>query len=70
MKVFLMHSDQDFDLHRDLPANEEALTRDLELNTLFGAMAAGDAYLFGLAQRAVLQPGRSAGDRLSPARPG
>ena len=54
MKVFLMHADQDFDLHRELPANEDALTRDLELDTLFGAMAAGDAFLFELAKRAVL----------------
>lgn len=54
MKAFLMHRDQDFDLQRDLPANHDALTRDLELNTLFGAMAAGDAFLFELAKRAVL----------------
>jgi hypothetical protein len=54
MKVFLMHADQDFDLHRALPANEPALTRDLELNTLFGAMASGDPLLFELGQRAVL----------------
>jgi DNA mismatch repair ATPase MutS len=54
MKAFLMHRDQDFDLQRELPANEEALTRDLELNTLFGAMAAGDAFLFELAKRAML----------------
>ena len=54
MKAFLMHRDQDFDLQRQLPANEEALTRDLELNTLFGAMAGGDAFLFELAKRAML----------------
>jgi MutS domain V len=54
MKVFLMHVDQDFDLHRELPANEEALTRDLELDTLCGAMAQGDRFLFELARRAVL----------------
>ncbi len=52
MKVFLMHADQDFDLRRELPANEDALTRDLELDTLFSAMAAGDAYLLELAKRA------------------
>jgi hypothetical protein len=54
MKVFLMHADRDFDLHRELPANEDALTRDLELDTLFSAMAAGDPFLFALAKRAVL----------------
>jgi hypothetical protein len=54
MKVFLMHADQDVDLHRELPANEDALTRDLELDTLFGAMGAGDPFLFELARRGVL----------------
>jgi len=54
MKAFLMHRDQDFDLQRELPVNEAALTQDLELNTLCGAMAAGDAVLFELAKRGVL----------------
>jgi DNA mismatch repair ATPase MutS len=54
MKAYLMHRDEDFDLERELPANAEALTRDLELNTLFNAMARGDQFLFDLAKRAVL----------------
>lgn len=54
MKAFLMHRDRDFDLQRELPANEEALTQDLELNTLFATMAAGDAFLFEVAKRALL----------------
>lgn len=54
MKAFLMHRDRDFDLQRELPPNEEALTQDLELNRLFNAMALGDKFLFNLARRAVL----------------
>lgn len=54
MKAFLLHSDRDFDLGRKLPWNAEALVQDLELNTLFGAMAGGDRFLFEVAQKAVL----------------
>jgi hypothetical protein len=54
MKAFLMHPDRDFDLQRELPPNEAALTQDLELNTLFLAMANGDQFLFDMAKRAVL----------------
>ncbi len=54
MKAFLMYKDQDFDLQRPLPANEQALTQDLELNTLFNAMALGDNFLFEVARKAVL----------------
>jgi len=54
MKAFLMFKDRDFDLQRKLPSNEEALTQDLELNTLFGAMALGDEFLFEVAKKAIL----------------
>src|SRR6266581_3747663 len=54
MKTFLMHKDQDFDLQRKLPPNAQALTQDLELNTLFNAMALGDKFLFEVAKKAVL----------------
>jgi DNA mismatch repair ATPase MutS len=54
MKALLMHRDEDFDLQHDLPANEGALTQDLELDTLFNAMALGDQFLFDVAKRAVL----------------
>jgi DNA mismatch repair ATPase MutS len=54
MKAFLMHRDQDFHLVREPPANEADLTQDLELNTLFGAMAGGDEFLFDVARKAVL----------------
>jgi len=54
MKAFLMYRDQDFDLKRQLPSNEQALTQDLELNTLFDAMALGDHFLFKVARTSVL----------------
>jgi hypothetical protein len=54
MKVHLMHTDQDFDMNAELPANELALTEDLGLGTLFEAMARGDEFLFEVARRAVL----------------
>jgi len=54
MKAFLMFRDNDFDLQQKLPSNEQALTQDLELNTLFNAMALGDEFLFEVAKKAVL----------------
>ena len=53
MKAFLMHRDRDFDLERPLSWNEGDLTQDLELETLFGAMAQGDRFLPEVARRAV-----------------
>jgi DNA mismatch repair ATPase MutS len=54
MKAFLMLRDHDFDLQGKLPPNEQALTQDLELNTVFNAMALGDKFLFEVAKKAVL----------------
>lgn len=54
MKAFLMYRDRDFDLQRDLPFHEETLTQDLELKTLFNAMAADDKFLLEVARKAVL----------------
>ncbi len=54
MKVFLMFRNQDFDLQRKLPLNEPALTQDLELTTLFNAMALGDEFLLDVAKKTVL----------------
>ena len=54
MKAFLMHRDQDFFLPREPLPNEAALTQDLELTTLFDAMAGGDGFLFEVARTAVL----------------
>jgi len=49
-----MYRDQDFDQQRTLPVNEPALMQDLELGTLFGAMAGGDEFLLRVAKPAVL----------------
>jgi len=54
MKAFLMYPDRDFDPEQELPVNEQAVTQDLELDTLFEAMARGDAFLVELAKKAVL----------------
>ncbi|HEY5582870.1 MAG TPA: DNA mismatch repair protein MutS [Ruminiclostridium sp.] len=54
MKTFLMYKDHDFDLKQGLPENEQTLRQDLELDTLFSAMAKGDEFLFEVASKAVL----------------
>ena len=55
MKAFLMHADRDVALGADLPSQADALTKDLELETLLTAMAAGDDLIFDVARRALLQ---------------
>lgn len=54
MKPFLMYQDRDFDLQQKLPWNEQDLTQDLELNTLFNTMASDDEFLFDVSRKAVL----------------
>ncbi len=54
MKAFLMYRDHDFELDRDLPVNAPDLIQDLELKTLFNAMALGDEVLLKVATKAVL----------------
>jgi len=54
MKAYLMHRERDLDLEQPLPVNAQALEQDLELTTLFDAMARGDAYLRDLVERALL----------------
>ena len=49
-----MYMDRDFDLRGEISPNEAALTQDLELDTLFGAMAVGDKFLLEVAKKAVL----------------
>jgi len=49
-----MHDGQDFDLAADPPPLSADLAQDLELGTLWNAMAAGDQFLYDVAQRAVL----------------
>ncbi len=59
MKAFLMHADRDFDLKAPLPWNAEALVQDLELDTLFHAMADGDEFLHEVARVALLTGGEN-----------
>jgi DNA mismatch repair ATPase MutS len=54
MKVFLMYRDRDFDPEEEPPPGASDLVQDLELETLFRAMAGGDPFLFEVARRAVL----------------
>jgi DNA mismatch repair ATPase MutS len=54
VKAHLMYRDRDFDLNGKLPSNEAALLQDLELNTLFRAMAGSDEFLFQVAKQGVL----------------
>ena len=54
MKVLLMHRDRDFDPRQGLPWNAGALTQDLELETLFRAMAGDDQFLLDVARTALL----------------
>lgn len=54
MKVQLMHPGTDFDLWSELPAHGDALAQDLELETLWTAMADGDRVLFDVVVRALL----------------
>ena len=44
MKVFLLHPERDIDLDAPLPPNAAELTQDLELTTLFTAMAPGTRF--------------------------
>jgi DNA mismatch repair ATPase MutS len=54
MKVFLMYPDQDFGSEGKLLYDEKTLVQDLELKTLFEAMAQGDEFLSEVAQQAIL----------------
>jgi len=50
---FRMVEEQETALQRELPPHAEALTQDLELDTLFEAMAVGDRFLLNAAKKAV-----------------
>ncbi len=54
MRAQLMHRERDFDMEDPLPPNADALIQDLDLTTLFAAMAAGDNFLLDVAKHAVL----------------
>ena len=45
MKVFLLHRNQDFNPKAERPWNEFSLATDLELGTIFNAMAGEDKYM-------------------------
>ncbi|HTR05809.1 MAG TPA: DNA mismatch repair protein MutS [Paraburkholderia sp.] len=53
MKAWLLYAERDFDWHRDERWNERTLTQDLELATVYGAMAAGDAFIEGVARKVL-----------------
>jgi DNA mismatch repair ATPase MutS len=54
MKAFLLYPDWDVDLQQPPSSNAQALIQDLELTTLFNAMAQGDPFLFEVAKKVVL----------------
>ena len=54
MNAFLMFENKNFLSQVAPPQNESALIQDLELNTLFTAMASGDKFLFDVAKDAIL----------------
>jgi DNA mismatch repair ATPase MutS len=54
MKAFLLYPNQDFDLQQPLPVQAPALTQDLELGTLFAAMAHGDPFVLEVVKKVIL----------------
>jgi hypothetical protein len=54
MNVHLLYPDRDLDIEADLPFGAEALAEDLGLETVFDAMAGGDAWLRTVARATVL----------------
>jgi DNA mismatch repair ATPase MutS len=54
MNARLMYRDRDFDGEEPLPAHGETLTQDLDLNTVWSAMAQGDEFAFKVARQAAL----------------
>jgi hypothetical protein len=57
MKVFLLHRDRDVDLSwNPPPQHKEALIEDLELDTLWKTMAAGDEFIFEVVKRIIMAP--------------
>lgn len=54
MKAFLLSKDQDFAFQQTLPPQAAAATQDLELETLWNAMALGDKLIFEVARNVLL----------------
>ncbi|MGN6541522.1 MAG: MutS-related protein [Ginsengibacter sp.] len=53
MNVFFLYKNRDFDLQKKSPWNNEALAQDLELKTLFDAMASGDEFLYEVVMKTI-----------------
>lgn len=53
MKAYLLYGASDFPWRRDEFWNERTLNQDLELDTLYKAMAAGDEYLYNTVKNVV-----------------
>ncbi|GAB2675610.1 MutS-related protein [Kribbella swartbergensis] len=62
MKARLMYPDRDFDPDQEPPPGAGDLVRDLELATLFDAMAADDPFLREIAGQAILSSLQNADD--------
>jgi DNA mismatch repair ATPase MutS len=54
MKAFLLFRDQDLDLQRPAPPQEQALVADLALETLFAAMAPDDRFVGDVVRKVLL----------------
>jgi MutS domain V len=54
MKAHLMYPARDVDAEQEFPPGAQAVTADLELDILLGAMAGGDGFLLEVARRALL----------------
>ena len=53
MKAYLLYRDRDLDMCQEAVWNEPALVQDLGLNTLYQAMAQGDAFVYDVTKRVV-----------------
>jgi MutS domain V len=54
VKAHLLYADRDLDLAAELPPNSADLIKDLELDTVLSAMAAGDKFLQEISTRVML----------------
>lgn len=64
MKAHLMYQNRDFDNELKITPHEQILTQDLELNTLFDAMANDDKFIMEVARRAVFSSLNNPGEIL------
>lgn len=53
MKVHLMYQNRDFEKDKEIECQEQALTQDLELNTLFDAMSNNDNFILEVSKTAL-----------------